>query len=399
MNKKTYPLQVKEIIDPKTKARVRVYVAEQGDDQVFYYHGYSITADNRFLIFWSSVSGSYQIHAIDLTASKPESIQLTEAATFNSDQPTVDRIRNVVYYAQGNQIMMLNLGTGDSDWIFEKPKECEFTSFASDGKQLLFSYYEPIPHPRIKPKASQTKFSMRNALYGHPRSFIFAIDVETLNADHVYGEMAYLGHVHPIFGHPDFCCYANQSLPRRQQELHVVPIAFTEAKTPLQLFTGMGLNYVGHSWSTEDGWVACQMCEYLNVDRWNRYTDTVMYNAIGRLDGTGVRRARFIGENKPLHCHAARADSWWVGDTMPLPGNDMDFSTMVLMKNHWESQEMTMQPLFQHNHDHKRPFHVHPCITRDETKVIFSAKAFGRNCVQILDLQGFLADQRLEMRD
>ena len=136
------------------------------------------------------------------------------------------------------------------------------------------------------------------------------------------------------------------------------------------------------------------MMEYTGVhDRWNHYTDTVGFDAIIWPDGTNMRRARFPGQAKPIHCHAAYADSWWVGDTMPLPRvNKTDPGMMCLIRNYWESQETELIPLYRH--DNKK-LHAHPWINNAEDKIVFAGEYQDRSAIHVLDLKAFLADKHL----
>jgi hypothetical protein len=68
---------------------------------------------------------------------------------------------------------------------------------------------------------------------------------------------------------------------------------------------------------------------------------------------------------------------------------------MCLIRNHWEWQEAELTPLYRHRHTHERPFHVHPWISDDESRIVFACKHNGRNCVHILDLKAFLKDRGL----
>lgn len=398
MTGEKYILRTDKAVCPETGARVTRYIHERGDDTVFYYSQPSITADGRYLVFWSSVSGRPEIHAVDLAAGADHSRRLSEGAHWSADHPCVDWSRNLVFYHVGRRLMRTKIDTLETDWLYEFPEGYEPLAISSNGKYVAFSFHEKmdIGRARVSPKFH----GARPQLYLRPMTVIIAIELDTDDAYFVWADRNYLSHVQMCPFDQEMLFYSDQSAENRQSEVFVVPVGFIEDKRPLQLFENgrQKLSYVGHEWFTRDGWLATQMVEYTGIgSRWNDFTDTVMYNAIVRIDGTRMRRARFPGSGKPIHVHGDRADSWWVGDTTPMPrGQEMDMGMMCLIRNHWESQETELIPLFRHGHDHERPFHVHPWVNPAEDTVVFAAKHQGRNCVQTLDLAGFLSEKGLK---
>jgi len=383
-------------VDPETGARVTRYIHQTGNDMVFYYSSPSITADGKKLVFWSSVSGRNEIHSINIADNEPFSVQLTQGATTSSDNPCLDSSRNWVFYYVGRRLMRTNVDTLESDWLFEIPENTRYLALSSNGKYVAFSYIESMNRPRPRVWGLRMAYPQ---LYMRPLSVIAAVDLDTLEGSYVWGDHAFLAHVQLAPFDKELVHFGDQSATNRQSEAYVLPVNFHEDKQPFQLFQNnkQRLIYVGHTFFTQDGWLAGQMMEYTGItDRWNSYTDTVGFNTIVRPDGTNMRRARFPGEAKPMHVHAAHADSWWVGDTTPLPRSKAsDMGLMCLIKNHWESQEMDVYPLYRHNHDHIRPFHMHPWINNAEDKIVFACKYQGRNAMHILDLKTFLADKGL----
>jgi len=368
-----HPLRAVEETDSQTGARCTRYEQEQGEAQVFYYSSPGLSEDGRYLPCWSSASGDWQLHAIDRRENV--SIQLTEGATsFDPDGPAFDSKRQRIYYRNGQYIRFVDINTFEDDWLFEIPEGFHGLHLSSNNDYLVFSYFETFSVGRT-PSGAAIKSAA--VLQYRPRSIIVAINLNDGLAENVWGDYNFLTHTIIAPWDSTLVLFADQSWANRQQEIFVVNREFTEAKKPTQLFTGYGLNYVGHSWMTNDGFIAAQYAEYLNVDRRNRFSDEVHFNAITREDGTGMRRARFPGGHKPTHCHAQRSDGLWVGDGWIKPNGEHDNGWLSLMKNRWQTQEMDIFPLFQTKHIWRRPFHPHPWILPDESQVVFAANFNG----------------------
>lgn len=385
-----HPLRVVELEDPETGARVTRYEHAAGDAQAFYYSTPAATRDGRWIVCWSSASGAWQIHALDRR--EGVSLQLTEGETsFDADAPCLDADRLRVYYRNGPCVRFVDLRTLEDDWLFEIPEGFEGLHLGCAGDTLAFSFYERFAVGRAR---DGKRIGGGNAvLHYRPRSIIVAVDLRDLSAAHVWGDHNFLTHVCVAPWDPSLILFADQSWPHRQQELFVVERDFLEAKRPRQLFTGLGLNYVGHAWLTADGFVAAQYCEYLGVDARGRHTDTVCANTICRPDGTGVRRARFPGSLKPCHCHAQRADGPWVGDGWVKPDGTLDDGWLCLMHNRFVTQEMDIQPLCRTGHVWRRPFHPHPWLSWDEREVVFASNWGGpRNHIGVVEIP-----QRMQM--
>ena len=121
------------------------------------------------------------------------------------------------------------------------------------------------------------------------------------------------------------------------------------------------------------------------------YADMYGCNAIIKPDGTCDRRARCPGGNKPMHAHAAYADSWWTGDAHTQEGGH-DPHLVCIMKNNWETGYCQAAPLAAHGCDHGRPCHVHPRFSPDEKMVLFNSNHTGDCHVYIAHTEEFLAN-------
>lgn len=310
---------------------------------------------------------------------------LREAVAFH---PT----RDLLFFATETCICRHDLATGVTEEIFRVGDNFAIKSEMSCGQgHLVFWMYERLaPGLNAKGLPPRGFHMLRNC-----RSYVVAIDVDSFDAQIVWGDVSPL--THPVL-HPqndDLVLYANQGIEHRYQELFVISRREHDNRKPLKLYSGYdNLDetpvYVGHSFFTRDGWVATQMVEFSGKQADGRYLDMVGYNAIVKADGTCRRRARYPGGNKPIHVHANQADGFWLGDTLPSEGGN-DANIVSLMKNNWETGFVQAEPLCVHGCKHEPPTHVHAQWAADGRHVLFNSDYHGPSQIYIVDASQALA--------
>src|SRR5438034_8358866 len=242
----------------------------RAQEQLFYYCSPAMSDDGRFLPCWSNVSGSWQVHAID--RQENHSVQLSDlrstaqsADSFPSDHPCFSREYNRVFYHEGRRVCWTDVREHQNGWLFEIPEGFRMLALSARGRYLVFSCTEEMAAPTLpegKPFHGYPQLSYR------PRSMLVAIDIETGEAEYVWGDHSYLGHVEMCPFDDDLVMFVDQSWGRRQQEVYVVNRSFTEDKRAQPvLATGFGdyrgrtLDYIGHGFFTQDGFIAAQYVE------------------------------------------------------------------------------------------------------------------------------------------
>jgi hypothetical protein len=383
---KTHALHVERYQDPDTKVNVQRFVHDvASQEQLFYYDSPSISNDGRYIPCWSNVSGGWQIHVLDTVEQR--SVQYSQfqpfaegrkpaAENFPADHPCFSAEYNRVFFHDFRKIFWVDVRTGAGGWIFEAPEGYRLEHLSARGKYLAFSYTEILPKGKLP---AGRKMKTNPVLSHRPRSLIMAADIETGDVEPVWGDHSYLCHVEMCPFDDDLILFSDQSWERRQQEIYVVNRGFTEDKRARPVlagghedYRGRTLDYIGHSFFTQDGYVAGQYCEYGNVDARNRFTDEASFNLVVRPDGTGKRKAKFPGSKKPCHVHCQRSDGLWVGDHWIRPDGKMDTDWIMLIRNRFETQELDQFPLLRTNHHWDRPFHPHAWISKEEDKVVLA---------------------------
>ena len=279
-----------------------------------------------------------------------------------------------MYYHDGRRILWADIPGGQGGWLYERPDGFHLSAMSARGRYMTFSVKQDMPQGRVP---DQRIIATYPQLHYRPLSLILAFDIETGNGEYCWGDHSFFEHAEMCPFDDDSIMFVDQSWTRRQQEAHIVRRSFCEDKRPLSLlaygfenYRGRTLDYIGHGFFSQDGYVAAQYVEYGNVDERNSFTDTTMFNLVIRPDGFGKRKAKFPGSGKPVHVHCQKAEGLWVGDAWTKPDGQVDMGWLCLMRNHFKTQEMSIAPLLQTSHGWRRPFHPHPWISPAEDLVV-----------------------------
>ena len=355
--------------DALTGVPISRITSGEGLHMLPYYTANALNADERFLCCsYDSGSKISQAWIYSMETGKghavsnlPDGIQ-SESVAFHSEKPWL-------FYSSRNAVYWYDLATEKTQELFRTENDFLVKSEISVGRDhvifQIFEWHKPGQgYDGQRPGNLMPFLSMP--------SYVIAVHIQTGVSTVVWGENARL--THPVISPVDenLVLYANQGSNERLQELFTVPRVDRDHRKPVKLYQDNDQRpiYVGHAFFTLDGWVGTQMVEFGGRRPDGSFADMVGYNAIIKPDGTCDRRARCPGGNKPVHVHAARADSWWVGDTLPMEGA-ADPDMICIMKNKWETGYCQAEPLLAHGCTSKRPQHVHPRFTRDEKRILF----------------------------
>jgi len=353
-----------------------------------YYTANALSADGRWCCCTYDGGGTRQAWVYDMTTGQGRAVSnapggvLAESVAFH---PT----RALLCFATPDGVFRHDLDTGRTDELYRCAEGFAPKSEISLGREhVVFWVYEQMDPGRPADGQPPRGFHMFRCC----RSYILAVQIDTGSAEVVWGETAPL--THPVISPTDenLVLYANQGPHERLQELFTIARADRDDRKPRKLYACSEQRpvYVGHSFFTRDGWVAAQIVEFGGRRADGSLSDRVSGNAIIRPDGLHDRRARCPGGNKPMHAHAAHADSWWVGDSLPAEGAN-DPHMLCVMKNNWETGHVQAEPLAAHGCTSERPHHVHPRFSGDEKLVLFNSDFSGHCQVYAAHVQEYLA--------
>lgn len=356
-----------------------------------YYTARAASPDGRQVVCTGDAGGTVQAWLLDLPGGRGRKVSNVEEGVM-LESVAFHPVKPWIFYASEKRVFWHDLENDRATLLWEAGPNFRVKSEISAGKDhlLFFSYEELDPGKGGDGKGPGGFHTLRNC-----RSYIFDVEFRTGKVSTVWGDTAPL--VHPVLSpmDEDTVLFANQGPLERRQELFTIHRVERDNRAPVPLYPGYKdlperPIYMGHSFFTYDGWVGCQLHDFGGRQPDGSFLDMVGYNAIVKADGTCQRRARCPGGNKPAHVHAAKADSWWVGDMLPSEGaSDPDW--ICVMKNNWETGYAQAEPLCRHGGTHRRPWHVHPQLTPDEKWVLFNSDATGHCQVYAAEFEGFAA--------
>jgi hypothetical protein len=374
--------------DPDTGVQVSRLTLGEGNYLLPYYTAEALSPDGSLIACTRERDGC--VHAVLIeTADGSERVISDDKAQLLDESIAFHREKNWVFYGGQDGLWWYNADTEKTELIYD----CTGTTFQAKSEisvgdeYVVFFIFERTPigkdregnPPKVPP-------------VGNLRSFIVSVHIESGAASVVWGEHTYLSHpvISPLSD--DVILYGDQGAKERLQELFIIWRTERDGREPFKLYKPYKQRptYVGHSFFTQDGWVGTQGMQFGGQRPDGQYADMYGFNGIIRIDGTCDRRARCPGGNKPLHCHAAFADSWWVGDTLPGEGS-YDTQMLCIMKNNWETGFVQAEPFCAHGCTHERPFHVHPRFTRDEKRVLFNSNYRGNCNIYIAETEEFFS--------
>lgn len=374
--------------DPRTGVPISRITSGPGTHLMPYYSCRALSADGAWLACTYDTGGAPQAWVYDMRTGEGHAISNAaggvqhESACFHPTRPWV-------FYNSATALYRHDLSGGRTDVLFTTQPPFRILCEVSPVRDwVVLSVVEEVTPGRCgdgRPMAHL--MSLRIG-----QSYILAVNLGSGEVRAVWSDTAAL--THPILHPADdgLVLFANQGPRERRQELFVIAREERDDRKPRRLYesTEQRPIYVGHSFFTDDGWIACQLNEFGGREGDGPYRDIIGYNAIIRRDGSCDRRARCPGGNKPVHVHAARADGWWVGDTYPEEGA-CDDGWLCIMRNNWETGWCQAERLAAHGCDHSRPCHVHPRFTPDEKSVLFNSNFTGHSQIYAAHVEEFLS--------
>ena len=375
--------------DPLTQVPVARVTSGEGDYLLPYYTSDALSADGRFLACSHGNGESIQACLVDLETGEERRVSevpggiLDEAVAFH-------RSRNWLLFAGPKGVWWYDLESERTELVHD----CANTPYWVKSEISVGEEYAVFfVHEKTDIGRDRTGNQPPRPALGTTRSFIIAAHIESGESRVVWSDHTYLAH--PVISPLDdnVILFADQGVRERLQELFIVSRVERDGREPLKLYQPYKQRptYVGHSFFTRDGWVGTQGMQFGGMQPDGSYPDMYGFNGVIKIDGNCDRRARCPGGNKPLHCHAAYADSWWVGDALTGEGTN-DPHSLCIMKNNWETGYVQAEPLCAHGCTHDRPFHVHPRFAAGEKLILFNSNYRGNGNVYIAYPEEFLAN-------
>lgn len=348
------------ITDRTTGFHFQVLTGGIGNNRHIYFNRANFTGDGRLAIFLSDRTGSWQVYAYDLVRHRLR--RLTNAA-LDPGRPSIDPVRPLIYFTQGNRVCRLNLDTLAEDVVYTHPTPPGGTfllmDISGDGQYLGFMEIGPYERAADGPADFVRRFEAR------PWSSFWITTADGAKVWQVHQEKRHLQHLLFNPTNPSLLLYCHEGPWNRvEQRMWLMNWDGTEIR-PLRVQENPELA-IGHEYWLADG---------RHVDYVRRAQGQP--TAVCRIDiANGVEMV--LTEHGFSHFISNRAGTQIVGD-------DADYVTLL------ETDTGRLTPLVRHNQElsiANTLYHPHPAFSPGGEAVIFCRRdEQGRNDVCLLGLR------------
>lgn len=345
--------------DPETGTTFSVLTGGEGSNTHIYFNRANFTGDSRQLIFRSDRTGSWQIYAYDIEGKRLR--RLTDAGR-NPGRPSIDQVRPLLYYTQGDAVHRLNIDTLEETVVYRHPTPAGGTfllmDLSSDGQYLGFMEIGPYD------KAADNAADFVRRFEARPLTRFFIATADGAKAWQVHEEKRHLQHL--LFCPTD---------PTTLMYCHEGPWDRVDQRLWLMDWDGSGIRplrvqdtpelAIGHEYWCADG----------------RHVDYVRHwagrpTAVCRIDVASGQET--VLTEHPF-CHFI-ADA--TGQT--IVGDDPECVALLAVATG------TVTPLVRHNQEltiANTLYHPHPAFSPDGQQIVFCRRdEAGRNDVCLLTL-------------
>ena len=344
--------------DETTGRRCRVLTGGLGNNRPIYFNRANFTGDGRYLIFLSDRTGSWQVYAYDLHG---ERLRRLTHASLDPGRPSIDPLRPLIYYTQGDAVHRLQLDTLDETVVYTHPTPPGGTfllmDISGDGQYLGFMEIGPYD------KAQDNTADFVRRFEARPLSSFWIATSDGVRAWKAHEEQRHLQHL--LFNPADpttlLFCYEGP-WDRVEQRMWLMRWDGSQIR-PLRYQEHPDLA-LGHEVWLADG----------------RHVDYVRRRkgrpaAVCRIDVLGGRET-VLSEHPFSHFIADRSGQWIVGD---------DAQHVALLQV--ATGEVT--PLVRHGQAltiANTLYHPHPSFGPDGRLIVFCRRdAAGQNDVCLIE--------------
>jgi oligogalacturonide lyase len=344
--------------DPETGRRFSVVTGGVGNNTHIYFNRANFTGDSKYLIFRSDRTGSWQIYAYDLAGQRLR--RLTEAAQ-NPGRPSIDPVRPLLYYTQGDEVHRLHIETLEDTVIYRHPTPAGGTfllmDISGDGQYLGFMEIGPYD------KLDDITADFVRRFEARPLSSFWIATADGAKVWKVHEEKRHLQHLLFCPTDPTTLMYCHEGpWSRVEQRLWLMRWDGTQIR-PLRYQETPDLA-IGHEYWCADG-------RHVDYVRQRKGCPT----AVCRIDTLSGQESVLTHHNFS-HFISDRTGTLIVGDD----------ATHVTLLN---VPSGTLQPLVRHHQAltiANTLFHPHPAFSPDGKRIVFCRKdEQGRNDVCLLE--------------
>lgn len=379
--------------DPDTGASVRKLSPDGGDTLAPYFTQNMTSADGDLVLVASSVTGSWQVHFIDLRNHRM--VQASRELGVSMHAPAMDANGRVAYYWAGRVLRKVDFATLRGEALYEAPEGFHGSNLSIDasGRYLAFAYMENV---NLSTTTSENfRSGMVEHLYRHPTCVVVRFDLREGRPEAVWGERQWITHVNISPVNPDLVLFCHEGPWDRVQRMWVARASTGECWPVLN--RKKFVEQDGHEFFTGSGRVVTQFGGRAPEDgTWREFC--LMIDP----EGTNEDRYAFPASGQPVylqrpaHIQAAHKDeSLLVGDaSFPVGEEDRYGRSFMSLLRLTDDRKVAFKPLCKHDTSWtSQESHPHPFFAPDDSSVFFNSDRGGSvNLYQVPDLEAFRGD-------
>ncbi|WP_158584639.1 oligogalacturonate lyase family protein [Lachnotalea sp. AF33-28] len=294
---KTYPSEKRSYKDRISGATVTQLTGYLGHSYHTYFTNSGWYDGNQRLLFTSdreNVTNLFSIHIgsgeiSQLTCFEPGSRQKVH---FTND---VNPKRPEVYYSAGREVRALNLETLETRPLYTPPEGFNASCglVGADGQYIYGVLMEDLSG-RIYADLTASYIGMREIFEAKPDCRVFRVNVDTGEAETLWQENCWIGHVNPSPTQPNLLTFCHEG--NWEMVDHRIWLLDTEKGTPVKIRERAEKGEkIGHEYWYADG---------LRVGYQVHKPNDGSYFGVVNYDGTGMQEAKCVPLPSPDHVHS-----------------------------------------------------------------------------------------------
>jgi oligogalacturonide lyase len=370
------PAESHSATDPRTGVTSRRLTGYKGHSHHLYFTNPGWYAGGQKLLCGSDRCGSTNLYSIDLASG--ELTQLTDL-----DQPpppaetsflfsSVNPVRDEVYFWHGRDLLALDLTTLEQRTLYRAPAGfmTNMTNVTADGRWVCTGLFEDLSS-KFPVDLLHGYVGFREYWAAMPRSRIIRVNTETGQAETVFEENYWIGHVNTSPTQPHLLTYCHEG-PWEQVDNRIWGLDLNDGRV-WQIRPGPRGERVGHEYWFADG-------EQIGYHG-RSVAGEPFYGSI-RYDNTGQVEAPFPHDSTHFHSN----------DLSLVVGDGTRQSPRLLLWRFRDGKFEGPRVVLTHRGSfHVQVLHVHPRFSPDGKQILFVSDTEGYGNLYLVDTPEFEA--------
>lgn len=338
---------------------------------------------NKKLLICSDRDNCTNLYSLELETGKQ--IQLTD---FNPNDQTgihstyINPEKNEAYFTLNQHIVSLNLDSYEEDIIFTLPIGYRFSNLSctADGKYVCFGITEDLSD-RFKSHLTGGYVGFEETEAARPNSKIFELDLDTNEATVIHEENRWIGHINTSPTQSNLLTFCHEG-PWDIVD-HRIWALDRDTREAWKVRIGAPNEYAGHEYWHEDG---------LTIG-YHGFTESLArkdgkFLGYIKYDNTDHQEYEFPYQNMHIHSNDSILI---VGDGQQASAyHGQTYEDCIFL---WKKSEHGYEGpriLCRHRGSfHTQKVHVHPRISPDGSKVLFTSDMDGYGNIYLVDIPPF----------